>query len=365
MASLEDALTEIRAALLRPGLIRAVGSGQRRGATPSCERVTLRPVAVKAGERWQVVTEDGQRPTTVLVPVGDEATVGKLLAEPFGSWVVETIDGTVRLQATKKGAIVHRSGPPAAGPSLEHDRVKDHLLDPGDPLFDVIGGNAAKRRQVDAFLRHLPTDISAPLKVADLGCGNAYLTFAAYAYLSSLGLDVSLTGVDVREDQRERNTALAEKLGWGDRVRFVAGTIADVQIEPPDMVLALHACDTATDDALARAVHWQSKWVLAAPCCHKDISRQLRQHKPGLLTAHGILRERFADVLTDALRAGLLRENGYEVEVVEFIDSAHTPRNALIRAVLRGSLESDPELAALMEQWQVTPALSHKLAAVS
>jgi SAM-dependent methyltransferase len=360
MAALEEALGELRDLLREPGLIRAVGSGQRRGATPAYERVTVRPVVVKAGDRWQVVTEDGQRPTTSTVSPGDPAVIDKLLAEPFGSWIVETPSGTVRLQATKKGAILHRSS--ALGSvTLEHDRPKEHLLDPGDPLFDVIGGNAAKRRQVDAFLRHLPTQVSAPLHVADLGCGNAYLTFAAYGYLSSLGLDVRLTGIDVREDQRARNTAIAGQLGWGDRVRFVAGTIADAQIESPDMVLALHACDTATDDALARAVEWKSKWILAAPCCHKDISRQLRQHKPSLLTSQGILRERFADVLTDALRAGLLREQGYDVDVVEFIDSAHTPRNALIRAVHKGRQETDPELAALMEQWQVTPALSRLL----
>ena len=136
------------------------------------------------------------------------------------------------------------------------------------------------------------------------------------------------------------------------------------------MVLALHACDTATDDALARAVSWDARWILAAPCCHKDMSRQLRRHRAradGLLTEHGILRERFADVLTDAVRAALLREQGYEVEVVEFIDSAHTPRNAMIRAVHTGP----PARArgrrgtgrACCTEWQVKPALATLLEA--
>jgi SAM-dependent methyltransferase len=251
-----------------------------------------------------------------------------------------------------------------------HDRAKEYLLDPGDPLFAAVGGSAAKRRQVDAFLRALtatvPAELTGPLRVVDLGCGNAYLTFAAYRYLTDRGVDVELVGVDVREDQRRRNTELAEELGCADRVRFVAGTILDAAVEPaPDLVLALHACDTATDEALARAVGWGARWVLAAPCCHHDLARQLRaQPAPepyDLLTREGILRERFADVLTDALRAGLLRLHGYRVEVVEFVDSQHTPRNLLLRARRIGT-EPTPQQRAeyqgLVTQWQVTPRLA-------
>jgi SAM-dependent methyltransferase len=363
MGSLEQALSEVRELLLSPGLIRAVASGQRRGGTPAVLSATLRPIEVKAGQRWQLVTQDGQRPTTVNLLPGDAAQVDKLLAEPFGSWLVETSHGTVRMQATKKGAVMHRSGQVAPAQPATHDRAKEHLLDPGDPLFDVIGGNAAKRRQVDAFLRQLPSDLPSTLHVVDLGCGNAYLTFAAYRYLSGKGIDVQLTGIDLREDQRARNTEVAQQLGWADRVRFVAASIADAEVDRPDMVLALHACDTATDDALARAVQWGARWILAAPCCHKDVSRQLRQHRASLLTEHGILRERFADVLTDAVRGALLRGEGYEVEVVEFIDSAHTPRNALIRAVQTGRSSTDPELSRLLQEWQVKPALATLLEA--
>jgi SAM-dependent methyltransferase len=253
-----------------------------------------------------------------------------------------------------------------------HDRTKEHLLDPGDPLFTVVGGNAAKRRQVDAFLRMLAAalpgdeDVPRPLRVVDLGCGNAYLTFAAYRYLVSRGLDVHMIGIDVRDDQRARNTELAERLGCADRVRFVAGTIGESTVDhSPDVVLALHACDTATDDALARAIEWRARWVLAAPCCHHDIAAQLRQHPTpepyGLLGRHGILRERFADVLTDTLRAALLRLHGYRVEVVEFIDSAHTPRNLMLRAERSGAPPTPAqraEYARLVEEWRVTPRLA-------
>ncbi|MFG2103027.1 class I SAM-dependent methyltransferase [Micromonospora echinaurantiaca] len=375
---LDAALTEVRSLLLDPALTRAVAAGRRRGQRPSVVRAELRPVTLKAGPRLQIATSDGARPYTRNVAPGPEAAsaVDALLAEPFGNWHVETAEATLQLRVTKSGeAQVHRSA--AARPTVEptgHDRAKEYLLDPGDPIFAEIGGSAAKRRQVDAFLRALaatlPDDLTGPLRVVDLGCGNAYLTFAAYRYLAQRGLDVELVGVDVREDQRRRNTELAERLGWADRVSFVAGTIADAVVEPaPDLVLALHACDTATDEALARAVRWRARWVLAAPCCHHDIAAQLRARPAPapyeLLTRQGILRERFADVLTDALRAGLLRLHGYRAEVVEFVDSRHTPRNLLIRARRTGAEPIGTHRAdyrALVDQWAVTPRLETLLA---
>ncbi|RLP91716.1 SAM-dependent methyltransferase [Micromonospora sp. CV4] len=376
---LDAALAQVRALLLDPALTRAVAAGRRRGRRPTVARAELRPVTLKAGPRLQIATSDGARPYTRNVTPGPEtaAAVDELLAEPFGNWHVETADATLQLRVTKSGeAQVHRAAGtarPAAAPG-GNDRAKEYLLDPGDEIFAEIGGSAAKRRQVDAFLRALaatlPDELTGPLRVVDLGCGNAYLTFAAYRYLSGRGLDVELIGVDVREDQRRRNTELAQRLGWADRVSFVAGTIADAVVDPaPDLVLALHACDTATDEALARAVRWEARWVLAAPCCHHDLAKQLRAHPAPapyeLLTRQGILRERFADVLTDALRAGLLRVHGYRAEVVEFVDSQHTPRNLLIRARRTGTAATGPQRAEyreLVDQWRVTPRLETLLA---
>ncbi|GAA3755646.1 SAM-dependent methyltransferase [Plantactinospora mayteni] len=370
---LDAALAEVRALLLDPGLTRAVAAGRRRGQPPTVVRAELRPVALKSGARLQIVTDDGARPFTRNVPPGPEAdaAVDALLAEPFGNWHVETASATLQVRVTKRGeAQLHRVATQrTATPAGSHDRVREHLLDPGDPLFAAIGGSAAKRRQVDAFLRALaatlPAELTGPLRVVDLGCGNAYLSFAAYRYLAGRGIEVELVGVDVREDQRRRNTALAEQLGYADRVRFVAGSILEATVEPaPDLVLALHACDTATDEALARAVRWGARWVLAAPCCHHDLAAQLRAHPaPGPydpLVRQGILRERFADVLTDALRAALLRLHGYRVEVVEFVDSQHTPRNLLLRARHTGAEPTDrlrDDYRALVGDWRLTPRL--------
>jgi hypothetical protein len=178
-----------------------------------------------------------------------------------------------------------------------------------------------------------------------------------------------MVGVDVKAQARDRNQEIAESLGITGSISFVQGDIGSVVVDAkPDVVLALHACDTATDDALARAVDWGAPLVLAAPCCHHDVAAQLRRAPTpapyAMLTRHGILRERFADTLTDALRAAVLRQVGYRVDVIEFVESRHTPRNTLLRAVRTGSRASEAagaELAALTTTWGVHPKLAELL----
>jgi len=180
------------------------------------------------------------------------------------------------------------------------------------------------------------------------------------------GMPVRTTGVDVKAQSREHSTGIAEALGLSGEITFVQGDIGSVELaEPPDVVLALHACDTATDDALARAVRWQAPVVLAAPCCHHDVAAQLRRSPTPapyrMLTRSGILRERFADTLTDALRATVLRMVGYRVDVIDFVDSKHTPRNTLLRAMQTGATgapELRDELTDLTTTWGVQPRLA-------
>ncbi len=379
--ALDDALAQLRPLLLDPQqLVRAVAAGRRRTGEPSVVRAELRPVDLKQGRQLQVVTHDGRQATTRNTPYGAAGpTVDALLAEPFGNWHVETVDETVQLRVTKKGAAqVHRSAASRRDVEVRsHDRAPQHLLAPDDPLFAALGADGDKRRQVDAFLRllepmlrRLPDD--GPIRVVDLGCGNAYLTFAAHRLLSERRPGVRTVGVDVRPDMVARNGRLAASLGL-DGLTFEAGTIEQAHPfaddEPPHLVLALHACDTATDEALARAVRWGSPVVLAAPCCHHDVQRQINAG-PGApspyaaITRHPILRERFADVLTDALRALVLRMLGYKVDVVEFVDSRHTPRNAMVRAVRSGGTpraSAVAEYRALTADWNVHPALARML----
>ena len=373
---LQQALDGLRPLLLDAGhLVRAVAGGRRRGASPAHHRAELRPVRIKAGARLQLVTTDGRRPTTRnLEPAEVDAVVAGLLAEPFGSWRVETDTRVVQLRVTKRGEAQVHVEPRATTPDPSHDRPPRHLLDPGDALFSVLGASAAKRRQVDAFLRLLApavepaaraaTEAGRPMRVLDLGCGNAYLTFAAHRYLSGRG-PVSTLGVDERDDLVARNVELAGRLGAAG-LEFVAGTIGATDLgRDADVVLALHACDTATDDALAAGVRIGAPVLLAAPCCHHDVQRQLAgmDAGPRALLRDGILAERFADVLTDAVRAALLRTLGYRVDVVEFVESRHTPRNTLLRAVrtTTPAPAAGEQYAQLLRAWPVRPALSDRL----
>lgn len=372
----------MRPLLLDPdGLVRAVASGRRRGAdAPTDTRVELRPVDLKAGRRLLVTRWDGTQTRSEHVDfTSADAVLGAILVEPYSNWHIETTDETVQLRVTKKGqAQVHRR-PADRVQVTSHDRAARTLLAPDDPLFGVLGAGADKRRQVEAFLRVLDPALDEvagwppagrPLTVVDLGCGNAALTLATYAHLSrNRGWDAHVVGVDAKAQALAHNSDVADRLGWGAVTEFVEGRIRDAVVDvAPDIVLALHACDTATDEALARAIAWQAPVILAAPCCHHDIQRQLAAagganaapEPYALLVRHGILRERFADVLTDALRAAILRIAGYRVDVVEFVDSVHTPRNVLIRAVRTGAPATAEHVAAyeeLIAAWQVRPAL--------
>jgi SAM-dependent methyltransferase len=378
--SVADAVAVLRELLLDPGLRRAVAAGRRHGAgAPQWRRAELRPVDLKGGRLLQEVRFDDRAAHTRNLAYPEQAAAGveELLAQPYGNWHVESGEAIVSVRVTKKGrALVHRSAPPQFAPdAAPHDRAKARLLDPDDPLFSVLGADAAKRRQVDAFLRMLAPALDAvadrdPLRVVDLGCGNAYLGFAAYALLTAeSSREVRMVGVDVRPTARARNADLAARLGWTERVEFVAGTIAHADVAGADVVLALHACDTATDEALARAVRWQAPVIVVAPCCHHETAAALRAAGTpapyGALTRHGILRERFADVLTDALRALLLRLVGYRVDVVEFVSTEHTSRNVAIRAVRTGA-SAGPELVeeyrGLASAWGLRPALAAMLA---
>lgn len=391
----------LRAAVLdASALVRVVVSGRQRGASVDYRRVELRYVQVRAGLRLQVTSYDETQAHTRNVEAGEEAErlVDALLGAGYANWHVESVTETIQVRVTKKGRVLlhvaARSGAALPAPSHEHDRAKRRMLDAADPLFALLGVTTsegvvkptriAKFRQVqdllgaidplvdDAIALGPAADLGPdrPLRLVDLGCGNAYLTFAAFRYLSGVReTPVSVVGVDLKQQALAHNNDIAERLGVADRVSFLRGTIGELQLAvAPDLVLALHACDTATDEALARAVEWETPVVLAAPCCHHDIARQLSAASAPtayrLVTRHGILRERLADVLTDALRAALLRLAGYRVEVVEFVDSRHTPRNALIRAVRTGAPADEETWQAyrdLVSQWAVTPALEPML----
>ena len=259
---------------------------------------------------------------------------------------------------------------------LANDREKKRLMRADDPFLVQVGVStkdgkikAAKRdkyKQVEEFLHHLEaslpvasdeeyTSAKKPLNIVDLGCGNAYLTFATYSFLKNTkSMDTNVVGVDVKRQSKEHNEAVAKELGWERDVSFVQGTIEQAEIpgsENVDVCIALHACDTATDQSLVRAVRWKTKLILASPCCHHDLHVRIKKSvtsssssSSSVLLApmtsiarHGILYERTIDNVTDAWRALVLRILGYKVDVVEFIGGEHTARNTLIRARYTGA----------------------------
>jgi len=414
------ALNRMRSTVLDPEVtVKVVASGKQKGTTPPWRRAELRYVDLKAGRHLQVTTYDATQAFTANHQLGSgegSATeaLDALLDLPFARWVhTALIDGvetettieaktphtalvSSKVTAGEKAATGASDGDsPAANPAGRgHDLPKERLLPESDPVFVTLGisdkdgrlkpSRAAKYRQVEEFLRQLDTALTEalakkhlrvptaeePLRIADLGCGNGYLTFAAQRYLTGKGIPVVVTGVDVKEQSREHNSAVAADLGVA--AEFVVGTIGGVSFADgaePEVVLALHACDTATDDALARAVEWGSTLVLAAPCCHHDIAAQLRKAPTpspySMLTRHGILRERLADTLTDGIRASLLRLSGYRVDVIQFVESQHTPRNTMLRAVRTGGPVKGgsvkKEYDELVTLWGLTPKLAELL----
>lgn len=237
---------------------------------------------------------------------------------------------------------------------LSHNRRKKYILDTDEVipfLVDlgvqtkegkIVDKKYKKYKQINRFLEfvkdvlpELPKD--RPVKIIDFGCGKSYLTFAVYYYLHIMnGRDVEMIGLDLKKDVIAHCNRMAEKYEYTN-LHFLEGDISTYDgADSADMVITLHACDVATDFALDKAVHWNAKVILSVPCCQHELNAQIENDRLEPLLKYGILKERFAALLTDALRANLLEQHGYEVQILEFIDMEHTPKNLLIRAVKRG-----------------------------
>ena len=388
--SLVDAMHDACVQILNTKkLVRVVLSGRRRNMVTDFERIDIRPVEIKGSIALQLSFSDGRANTVKNLSVEKEAIL-KLLESGYANILVEHTSGSMSIRVTKSGdALVHYEKMDLIQ-DLSHDKKKTRLLDSGDPFLFEVGiadhkgvikpTKQDKYLQVEEFLRllvptlhaaidaghiHQPT-MKNPLRIVDLGCGHAYLTFAAHQYLRSIGTPVEVTGIDVRTASRDRNNAIAKKLGITSTINFRAEEIATTTAQQADVAIALHACDTATDDAIAWAVNGEVKLMLIAPCCHHDIQTQmLITPEPwGALTKFGLMKERLGDLLTDSLRAQILRIAGYRVEVIEFIGGEHTPRNLMIRALKTGATPDAIDTQRYREmcnQWGVTPALECKI----
>ena len=390
----EEAFQEAASKILDTStFVRAVLSGRRRNMNVEFERIDIRPVEIKGVLNLQLMQNDG-RATTTKNLLSSAFEVYQLLISGYANIMVESTYEAYSIRVTKSGDAQVHTEKRALEQNLSHDKKKDRLLDSNDPFLREVGiadakgvvkpSRQDKYKQVEEFLRllspalnaaievgqiHKPTSAN-PLRITDLGCGHAYLTFAAHQFLMSSGIPVVVTGIDIRSESRDRNNLIAQKLGITKTISFKAEEISKTTAETADIAIALHACDTATDDAIAWAVNGGAKLLLIAPCCHHDIQKQIdvAPEPWGALTKFGLMKERLGDLLTDSFRAQLLRLVGYRVEVIEFIGGEHTPRNLMIRAVKTDAKPKQLDIDRYLEitaQWGVQPALEKKLSTLN
>ena len=263
--------------------------------------------------------------------------------------------------------------------NMSHDRKKKYVLEEGVPVpflqdlgvmtqdGKIVHAKFDKFRQINRFLEFIEDilpelDRGRELTILDFGCGKSYLTFAMYYYLRELkNYDVNIIGLDLKTDVIHKCNFLAEKYGY-DKLHFYQGDIAEYEgVSSVDMVVTLHACDTATDFALAKAVEWGARVILSVPCCQHEVNRQIRNEMLEPVLRYGILKERMSALITDAVRANLLESKGYETQILEFIDMEHTPKNLLIRAVKTGRECPKEKTDLMMSELNIHPSLDRLL----
>lgn len=370
-----DAVKQLLTRLEDPLFVRAVLSGQRRNMQPDYERVDIKPVLIKDELKLQIVSSDGKKDITKNVEM--DFNFEPLFLSGYANLQVDTTTESYSVRVSKKDQAIAGISKVKLTRELSHDRQKQRMLPESNQIFkalemsDMLGRikptKMDKYKQVDEFLRLMSQLIDGQISdqkdisIVDLGCGHAYLTFAVQEFLKDKYQNVSILGVDERLDSKEHNEKVATKLKV--KANFVAAKIADLPNQKVDISIALHACDTATDDAISWAVKNNSKIIMAAPCCMHQLQTQVKQSPEpwGLLTKYGLVKERLVDLMTDSLRAQILKLLGYKVDIVEFIGGEHTARNLLIRAVKSDSSVSDIDrqrYIQMLEQWQVKPYLA-------
>ncbi|TCL61034.1 methyltransferase family protein [Kineothrix alysoides] len=319
-------------------------------------KVKVRPVMLKDKLYFQETAYIGAQ--VFHENYDKEALIAQIMthmSENFRQCEIETEKIKATVLVSKKGKVTINKKMAAGQKEIDwsHNRTKTYILEEGRtvPFLVDLGvqtsdGKVVKSRydkfkQINRFLEFiediLPTlPRERTIKIIDFGCGKSYLTFAVYYYLKILqGLDVQIIGLDLKKDVISRCNALALKYGY-ESLRFLQGDISTFDgAQEVDMVVTLHACDTATDYALAKAVEWKAKVILSVPCCQHEVNGQIMCEELTPALKYGLIKERMAALLTDAVRANILEEHGYEVQILEFIDMEHTPKNILIRGIRR------------------------------
>lgn len=370
--------------VLNKEFIRAVVSGPR--TKDGIIKIKVRPLEIKGELCFQL--ESFTKTQAFHENLDARETRERLLEymKEFRQMQIDTTMEECSVLVSKKGkATVKRKKRKAKAPEADrsHNRAKRYILEEGTAVpflqdLGVMTGEGKivrtrmdKFRQINRFLEFIEDilpelDKGRELTILDFGCGKSYLTFAMYYYLHEMqGYDIRIIGLDLKEDVIRHCGQLAEKYGY-ENLKFSAGDIADYEgVDQVDMVVTLHACDTATDYALAKAIGWNAKVILSVPCCQHELNGTMGTVDVlAPVMDFGLLKERFAALVTDGLRAKYLEREGYETQVMEFIDMEHTPKNILLRAVRRnkGNQEAAEEIRRCEEFLQAVPTLGRLLA---
>ena len=343
-------------------LSQVIISNPRRAAL--AQKIKIRPVLLKDALYFQVTEYKGKQ--VFHENLEKEAAVFYVITQMenfFGQMVLESATKTVNVLVSKKGTVTIKQKmqkKEMTNKELSHNRKKRYILEEGEAipfLVDlgvqtkegkIVNSRYDKFRQINRFLEFIQDIVEdlpkgRELTIVDFGCGKSYLTFAMYHYLKVMkGFDIRVIGLDLKEDVIAYCNELKEKYGY-DKMSFTTGDIASYTgVDAVDMVVTLHACDTATDYALEKAVKWGASVILSVPCCQHELNYQMKNEALSAVLKYGLLKERIAALITDGLRAEMLEQWGYDTQVLEFIDMEHTPKNILIRGVKRNkSREAD------------------------
>lgn len=367
-------------------LLQIVLSGAR--TKDGVSRIRIRPVIIREELLFQCTKTAGTKELHENLKKSEALLrIDQWLREDFHQLQLESGKGTVNALSSKKGKITVKEKKNKCTENicrteeerrqeLSHNRKKKYILEAGKPvdfLIDlgvmtpegkIVNSRYDKFRQINRFLEFIEDILPRLAKdrevtILDFGCGKSYLTFAMYYYLHELKqYDVKIIGLDLKEDVIEHCSRLGKKYGY-EKLYFYQGDIASYEgVEQVDMVVTLHACDTATDFALAKAVNWGASVILSVPCCQHELNRQISNEALAPVFSYGVLKERMAALMTDGLRAQMLEHAGYDTQILEFIDMEHTPKNLLIRAVYTGKKkENGKELRACLDAFGLHPTL--------
>lgn len=348
-------------------------------------KVKVRPVLLREELHFQLESFTKTQAFQKNLLASDTINELYSLMEEFGQLQLETNNCTASVLISKKGKVTIKkkkadTSNTQKSATMAHNRKKQYILEEGTyvPFLGELGvmttdgkvnkSKYDKFKQINRFLEfiedivpQLPKD--REMTMIDFGCGKSYLTFAMYYYLRELcGYDVKIIGLDLKTDVIKKCNQLALDYGY-DKLSFLQGDIADYEgVDAVDMVVTLHACNTATDIALAKAVKWGAKVILSVPCCQHELNTQIKSDVLNPILKYGLLKERMASLITDGLRAEYLANEGYEMQVLEFIDMEHTPKNILLRGVKIGkSANNLKEIESCKELLNINPALGRFL----